>query len=139
MGFRHVYQVYHNQYYASAPMKAIVVFGPFCTIHMYAGYCLWRLKSRGRPLAAIGIFIGMAGFPIITIMNTYCARALLSKKTTIILSPDYQRVIAATPSHKLKPPIFFLVSVVLGILLIFSLLLLLPKEHGVILNWEDVN
>jgi len=115
IGFCTEYREFLNQAYTPL-WGMITLISLFFIIQAYAGYSLWRLRYRGKPLATVVICIGMVGFPLITMLSIYCAHVLRSKMTKIIFSPEYLRVISATPRYKLKPPVFFLVSVFLVIL-----------------------
>lgn len=88
------------------------------------GYGLRRLLSWARwPTVALS-FIGLIGFPVGTLISILILVNLLGKKATLVFSPEYKDIIAATPHVKNKTSI---IVKVLLVLLLLALLLILSS------------
>lgn len=82
-------------------------------------YGLRRLRSWARwPSVALSI-IGLLGFPLGTIISIMILLNLIGAKASMVFSPQYKDIIAATPHVKYKS------SVVPIILLVILLLILI--------------
>ena len=71
-------------------------------LQFQVGSGLRKLKKSSRAIGAILAGIGLLGFPIGTIISAYILYLLMSRKGTMVFSPEYQQVIAATPHIKYK-------------------------------------
>jgi hypothetical protein len=63
--------------------------------------------------------IGLLGFPLGTLINIYILVKILGQQGQFVLTPEYQRIIAATPHVKQKT------SIVVWVLLILLLVILI--------------
>jgi hypothetical protein len=70
-----------------------------------AGWGVRALRPWARIVGIVLSVIGLAGFPVGTIVSLYILYLLLSKKGRTIFAPDYQDVIAATPEVKYRTSI----------------------------------
>lgn len=87
------------------PYVALLAFiGVFAFITFGLGYGLTNLKPWARIPTLILAAIGLAGFPIGTIINLYVLYLVGGKKGKMVFSPEYQQVIALTPHIKYKSP-----------------------------------
>ena len=68
------------------------------------------VKIPGMILAGIGLL----GFPVGTLINGYILYLLASAKGTMVLSPEYKKIIAETPHIKYKTSI--VIWILLGLL-----------------------
>ena len=79
-------------------------------------YGLRRLQSWARIPTVILSSIGLIGFPVGTLINIYILVKILGQQGKFVMTPEYQRIIAATPHVKRKTSI--VVKVLLVLLLI---------------------
>jgi hypothetical protein len=87
-------------------------------------YGLRRLRSWARwPTVALA-FIGLLGFPLGTLISIVILVNLFGKKATMVFSPEYKDIIAATPHVKHRTSI---IVKVLLVLLLLALLLILSS------------
>ena len=82
-------------------------------------YGLRRLQSWARIPTVIISCIGLIGIPIGTLISIYILVKILGKQGKFIMTPEYQRIIAATPGVKRKQ------SVVAWALLILLIIILI--------------
>ena len=82
-------------------------------------YGLRRLQSWSRIPTVIISCIGLIGIPIGTLISIYILVKILGKQGKFVMTPEYQRIIAATPGVKRRQS---LVAWVLLILLIIILI-----------------
>jgi len=82
----------------------------------WVGLGLRKLKCWTRIPTAVVSGIGMLGFPLGTVINGYIMYLVLSKKGRMVLSDDYQQIIAQTPEIKYKSSILVLLLVVILII-----------------------
>jgi len=94
-----------------------VVAGGMSTFQYILARGLSRLTPWCRIAGIVFSCIGLIGFPIGTLISAYFLYLLGSQKGAYIFSPEYARVIAATPHIKYKTSI--IVWILLGILLFF--------------------
>lgn len=114
---------------ATAPLGSLEVlvpvsiFGAFFALSAALAYGLIRLRPWARWSAvALGI-LGLLSFPVGTLINAYVLYLLFSKKSGVVFSADYHRVIAATPHIKYRTSrlvwmllLFFVGLVIVGII-----------------------
>lgn len=96
-------------------------------LSVFLGWGLRKLKAWARVGATVMSVIGLLGFPIGTLINGLALYYLLSKKGSMVFSPQYKEVIADTPHVKYKTSI--IVWVLLGI---FVLILLVGLAFAVL-------
>ncbi|MCF7785717.1 MAG: hypothetical protein K9N47_06320 [Prosthecobacter sp.] len=82
-------------------------------------YGLRRLQNWARIPTIILSSIGLLGFPIGTLINIYILVKVSGQQGKFIMTPEYQRIIAATPHVKRKT------SVVVWVILIALIILLI--------------
>ncbi len=82
----------------------------------FTAYGLRRLKSWARIPAIIFCCIGLLGFPLGTLINGYILVKICGDQAKFIMTPEYARIIAATPHVKRKTSVAAMV--VLAILII---------------------
>ncbi|OYW72408.1 MAG: hypothetical protein B7Z37_24940 [Verrucomicrobia bacterium 12-59-8] len=82
-------------------------------------YGLRRLQGWARIPTIILSCIGLLGFPVGTLINLYILVKVAGKQGQFVMTPEYQRIIAATPHVKRKSSI---VAVVLLVLLVIILI-----------------
>ncbi|MDX1927172.1 MAG: hypothetical protein SFV81_11680 [Pirellulaceae bacterium] len=94
-----------------------ILAGAFATVQFILAQGLRSLKPWSRIGGVVLSCIGLLGFPIGTLISAYFLYLLASQKGVYIFSPEYARVIAATPHIKYKTSI--IVWILLGILVFF--------------------
>ena len=94
--------------------------GLFC---FWVGRGLRKLKSWARIPTGILSVIGLLGFPLGTIINACILYLVFSKKGSVVFSPEYGRVIAATPHIKYKTHV--IAWILFGLLIILFVVALL--------------
>lgn len=99
-----------------ATLATGIVFILLATMLGTAAYGIRGLKPWARIVAIILSAIGLLAIPIGTILSAYILYLLLSKKGSMIFSPQYKEIIAATPEVKYKTSI--IVWIVLGLFLL---------------------
>lgn len=82
----------------------------------FTGYGLRRLRSWARIPTILFSCIGLLGFPMGTLINAIILIRTAGKKGGFVLTPEYHRIISATPHVKRKNSI--VAMVLLAILLI---------------------
>lgn len=91
-------------------------------------YGLRRLQNWARIPTIIFSCIGLLVFPLGTLINVYILTKVLGKQGRFVMTPEYQRIIAATPHVKRKSSIL---ALLLLALLIISLIAVIA---GVIMS-----
>lgn len=88
-----------------------------------AAYGLRRLQSWARPLtillSSIAVIIGLINLSWGIVIHIYILAKMLGKQGRFVMSPEYQRIIAATPHVKRKT------SIVVKVLLVLLLIILI--------------
>lgn len=97
-----------------------VFYGVLGVALFFIGRGYRKLKSWVRIPGGIFAGIGLLGFPLGTLINAYILYLLFSKKGKVVLSPEYQDVIAATPHIKYKTSRLALVIVVLIVIFVIG-------------------
>ncbi len=90
--------------------------GLMSALALWAGWGLRTLKPKGRIPALLVSGLGLLAFPVGTLINAYVLWLLLSKKGSLILSPEYAAIVAATPHLKYRTPVW--IWIVLGVLVL---------------------
>ena len=115
----------------AGPLLWLVVAG-FAALLIATGAGLRRLRHWSRITSGILAGIGLVlNFPTGTLINGCILYLLFSKKGSTVFSEPYQRVIAATPHIKYRPPVY--VWILLGIFLFFvasAFVAVLSGPHG---------
>ena len=84
--------------------------------YLVTAFGLRRLRGWARIPTLILSGLGLLGFPIGTLINGYILLKVLSKQGRFVMTPDYQRIIAATPKVKYKTPwyVWLLLVLIVG-------------------------
>lgn len=85
-------------------------------------YGLRRLQGWARIPTVILSCIGLLGFPIGTLISIYFLVKVLGKEGKFVMTPEYQRIIAATPHVKRKNSIVAVVLLVLLLILLIGII-----------------
>ena len=89
----------------------------------FVAYGLRRLRSWSRIptilLSSIALIIGLISLSGGIILHIYILVQMMGKQTQFVMTPEYQRIIAATPHVKRKT------SIVMKVLLVLLLILLI--------------
>lgn len=93
-----------------------IFFLVFSALQIYAAISVRKLEGVGRIMTTVFSAIGLLGFPIGTLIGAYFLYLLWSEKGNFIFTPEYQRVVKATPHIKYKTSI--VVWILLGLLLL---------------------
>lgn len=93
-----------------------VLFIVLAAVFGVAGTGLRRLQGWARIPTGILATLGLLAFPVGTIINVYVLYLIFSGKGSMVFSPEYREVMAATPHIKYKMSI--LVWVLLGLVLL---------------------
>ena len=85
---------------------------------IFVGRGFRRLKRWVRIPATILSGLGLLGFPLGTLINGYILYLVWSQKGKMVLSSEYQGVIAATPEVKYKtsPLVIVLLALLIGLI-----------------------
>ena len=94
-----------------------------------AAYGLRRLKSWARIPAIIISCIGLLGFPVGTLINIYILVKVLGKQGQFVMTPEYQRIIAATPHVKRKTSMVTWVLLILLIVILIGIIAAINLRH----------
>jgi hypothetical protein len=89
---------------------------------------LRRLKPGARIPATLFSIVGLAGFPIVTIIGLYSLYVIHCKKGRTILSVDYQQIVQATPELRYRTPAIIWIGIVL-LLLLIATAIIFPSIH----------
>lgn len=94
----------------------VILFLGLAALYFWMGSALRALRSKVRHVAGVFAVLGLAGFPIGTLINAYILYLLYSQKGKMVFSEEYQAIVKATPGIKYKT------SVVVWVLLILLVL-----------------
>jgi hypothetical protein len=100
-----------------------VFFIIFSLLQLYGAISIRKLENVGRIIVTIFSVIGLLGIPIGTLISAYILYLLWSAKGKFIFTPEYRRVVEATPHIKYKTSI--VVWILLGLLLLIIALALM--------------
>jgi hypothetical protein len=89
-------------------------------VQVFAGWGVRALRAWGRGVGSVLSAIGLLGFPVGTLINTYILYLFFSKKGRTIFSPPYHDIIAATPEVKYRTSIVVWVFLALLVVLILA-------------------
>ncbi len=78
------------------------IYGLFAALFFFTGRGLRRLQPWSRIASGIISTLGLLAIPLGTLINAYILYLLLSRKATVIFSPEYSEIIARTPHIKYK-------------------------------------
>lgn len=87
---------------------SLVLFGFLLVVGLFqlrVGLWLRKLNPRARTPATVLSCIGLLGFPVGTLVNVYILYLLRSEKGAVVLSEEYQEIIAVTPHIKYRTPL----------------------------------
>lgn len=85
----------------SAEIEAMaMVFPVLGALMIVLGYGFRRLRPWVRIPGGILSAIGLLGVPIGTMIHTYILYLMFCEKGRVVLGPDYQAIVAATPKVK---------------------------------------
>jgi hypothetical protein len=93
-----------------------MVYAGVSVLMLALSYGLYKLQPWTRIVGSILAGIGLLGFPIGTLINGYILWLLLSKKGSMVFSPEYKQIILATPHVKYKTSI--VVWILLGLIVL---------------------
>lgn len=99
-----------------------VIYGAIGLVLILLAHGYRKLKRWVRIPGTIVACLGLLSFPIGTLINGYILYLLWSQKGKMVLSAEYQEVIAATPHMKYRTPVLvwvLLAIVILGLLAAF--------------------
>ena len=98
-------------------------------VAVWVDYGLQRLRSSARAVGMILAGIGLLGFPVLTLVSLHILFVLGNKASRAVFTPEYARIIAATPhiNHKQSRTFRILLILVVGLP---TLLLLLMRVAG---------
>ncbi|OYW76266.1 MAG: hypothetical protein B7Z37_09580 [Verrucomicrobia bacterium 12-59-8] len=85
-------------------------------------YGLRRLKGWARIPTIIFSCLGLFAFPMGTLINIYILVKVLGKQGQFVMTPEYQRIIAATPHVKRKSSIVALVLLALLLIILIGII-----------------
>ena len=85
-------------------------------------YGLSRLKSWARTPTIIIASLGLLGFPVGTLINIYILVKITGQKGQFIFTPEYQRIVAATPHVKRKTPVVAWVLLILFVIILIGII-----------------
>jgi hypothetical protein len=93
-----------------------VFFIGMAVLYFWMGSALRALRSKVRHVAGVFAVLGLAGFPIGTLINAYILYLLYSEKGKMVFSEEYQAIVKATPGIKYKTSIVVWVLLILLVL-----------------------
>jgi len=85
-------------------------------------YGLRKLQSWARTPSIILASLGLLGFPVGTLINIYILVKITGQKGQFIFTPEYQRIVAATPHVKRKTSIAAWVLLILLIIILIGII-----------------
>lgn len=86
------------------------------------GYGLRRLRGWTRIPTILFSCVGLLGFPMGTLINAIILLRVAGKKGGFVLTPEYQRIIAATPHVKRKTSIVTLLLLAIFIIALIGII-----------------
>ena len=115
---------FHRHYWIEG-LSALVV----AALAFWVDYGLQRLRGSARTVGMILAGIGLIGFPVITLVSLHILFVIGNKAARAVFTPDYARIIAATPhiNHNQSQTFRILLILVVGLP---TLLLLLMRVAG---------
>ncbi len=99
---------FHRHYWIGG-LAALAV----AAVAFWVDYGLQRLRGSARTVGMILAGIGLIGFPVITLVSLRILFVLGNKASRAVFTPDYARIIAATPHINHKQPQTFRILLVL--------------------------
>ena len=93
-----------------------------------SGWGLRGLRAWSRIPAIVLAAIGLLGFPIGTLVNSYILWLVLSRKGRMVLSAEYASIIEATPQIRYRTSIAVWIG--LGLLVLLAVLALFAAALG---------
>jgi len=96
---------------------------------MVAGFGIRQLKPWSRIPTTIFCLIGLIGFPLGTVVNSYFLYLLYSPKGRMIFSEEYAQIIRDTPQVKYKTSPIVKIFFALFILLIIAAVILAVTQQ----------
>jgi hypothetical protein len=109
---------------STGPVVILVFFGLLATGLFVLGRGLRALKPWVRVPTSILAVLGLAGFPLGTLLNIYILWLIHSQKGKLILSPEYAAIVEATPDIKYRTTL--LVWIILGLIVLVLLAVFIP-------------
>ncbi len=92
------------------------VFMVIAFLYFWIARGLRALKNPARIAAIVFAAIGLLGFPLGTLISIYILYLLLSRKGSMVFSPEYKLIIEQTPHVRYKTSV--VVWIVLGIIIL---------------------
>lgn len=106
--------------------------GVFCLIlsalQIYGAISVRKLQGAGRIIVTVFSAFGLLGIPIGTLISGYILYLLWSQKGNFIFTPEYQRIIQATPHIKYKTSI--VIWILLGLVLLLIAIAIIAAVAG---------
>ena len=109
---------------SAGPAVILAFFGLLATGFFLLGRGLRALKPWARIPTTLLAVLGLAGFPLGTLLNSYILWLIHSKKGKLILSPEYADIVDATPDVKYRTTL--LVWIILGLIVVALLAVFIP-------------
>jgi len=101
----------------------MIIMGAVClamsALQLYAAFNIRKLGGPGRVIITVFSCIGLLAIPVGTLISAYFLYLLWSEKGKYIFTPDYKKVVEATPHIKYKTSI--VVWILLGLLVLLVL------------------
>lgn len=88
----------------------------------FTAFGLRRLRGWTRIPTILFSCIGLLGFPMGTLINALILIRVASKKGGFVLTPEYQRIIAATPHVKRKSSILALLLLAILVIVLIGII-----------------
>ena len=100
-------------------------------IALVIGRMYRKLSPAVKVPGTIFAVIGLLGFPLGTLLNVYVLYLLYSEKGKVVLSADYQEIMAETPKIKYRTSIILkILAWILGAFLLFALFGVVIERMG---------
>ena len=114
-----------QQHFSTGPVVVLLgFFGLLAAGFFLLGRGLRALRPWVRIPTSILAVLGLAGFPLGTLLNMYILWLIHSKKGKLILSPEYAAIVEATPDVKYRTTL--LVWIILGLIVLVLLAVFIP-------------
>ena len=101
---------------SAAAVVMLALFALLATGFFVLGRGLRALQPWSRIPTTILAVLGLAGFPLGTLINSYILWLIHSRKGRLILSPDYAAIVEATPDVKYRTTL--LVWIILALVVV---------------------
>lgn len=98
------------------------------SLQVWSGRSLRKFNRTARAPSICLSALMMVSFPVGTLLGVYCLFLLRGQKGKEVLSPEYQRVVAATPHIKYRTPIVNWILLLLVVLLALGVALALTAS-----------